>query len=263
MTSFFLLGLLAAHLVGSASSLSCDLPTLSLPLGPCNISISSQDDVYSYGLLLVVGGTRLCSMPSTFASTPLFDHEDVCSLENLGGGTHEQCLSRRGNYLPATVATESADGLKGQNLNIEAFKIPIVKAARPTIELQAGRSVQVLSGLVTKWENHTNSHFPLDDRSTVLDQLKQAEMIGARSFALDVGSQTSSGGRRGQLTLGGWHPEMVKGPFFAYPMNYSQSRGERLCALQVGIEKLDVTVGGGEPVPVISKDMNIVACIEP
>jgi hypothetical protein len=262
MRSLFLSGLLTAHLVGSASSSSCDLPTLSLPLGPCNISIPSQDAVYSYGLLLVVDGTRLCSMPSTFATTPLFDHEDVCSPENQGGGTHKQCRSRRGNYLPATLATESADGLKGQNLNLEAFKIPIEKAARPTIELQAGRSVQVLSGLVTRWENHTNSHFPLNDKSTVLDQLKEAEMIGARSFAIDVGSQTSLGGRRGQLTLGGWHPEKVRGPFYAYPMNYSQSRGERLCALQVGIERLDVTIGD-DIIPVISKDMDTVACIEP
>jgi len=263
MTSFFLFGLLATYFAGRASSSSCDLPTLSLPLGPCNISLSSQDAVYSYGLLLTVDGTRLCSTPSTFATTPLFDHEDVCSPENMAGSSHKQCKSRRGNLLPASIATESTDSLKGLNVNLETFKIPIDKAAKPTIELQPGRSVQVSSVLITRWENHTNSHFPLNDQSTILSQGKDSGVIGARSFAIDVGSQMSLSGRRGRLTLGGWHPEMVKGPFIEYDMkNYTQFRNDRLCPLQVGIETLEITVGD-EVVKVISRDMGAVACIEP
>jgi NOL1/NOP2/fmu family ribosome biogenesis protein len=105
--------------------------------------------------------------------------------------------------LPASITTQSADGLKGLNVNLETFYILIKKAARATVELQPGKFRQVLSGLVIKWENHTNSYFPLNNKSTMLDQLKLTGVIIAKLFALNVGSQTSLAGRGGRLALGG------------------------------------------------------------
>jgi hypothetical protein len=102
----------------------------------------------------------------------------------------------------------------------------------------------------------------LNEKSTALDQLKNTGMIGGRSFAIDVGGQSSLSRRRGRLTLGGWQPEMVKGAFFEFPMNYNQSLNDRQCPLQVGIDTLTVQVGN-QQVTLIGKGENALACIEP
>ena len=251
------LGVFFAQIVLSAT---CNLPVLNVPLGECIIPITdgiTQGSVFSWGMPLLVHGILLCATPSLFTSTPFFDSREVCSDAHRGEGTLAQCRSQHGNWLPDLGNIfQPFSQLKGQNENIDRFNIAVGKETKAPIQFEPGKEITMLSGIIENWENHTGHHLPMGPKSTVIQGLKNAGLIASRSWSLVVGSAS----RMGSIVFGGWQPALVKLPMIEYQMNYTQTVLGRLCELQVGIEQMDITIGG-EVIPLIT-DSNTSACIE-
>ncbi|KAK3380908.1 hypothetical protein B0H63DRAFT_560722 [Podospora didyma] len=254
----------AASMAMAASSTPCDA-TISVSLGPCNISIDGQQTAYSWGALLVVNRAEICAAPSSFVASPLIEHQDVCSEQQRDGMTAEQCRSRRGNYVTSQDinSTASPPDLLALNPNLKFLRPD--RVTNDPIQFQIGTSVSTLSGLITSGDQHTNSHLPLNNASTVLENLKSKGQIGARSFALDVGSQQYLSPRKGRLTLGSYQPAMVKGSFWEYKIDNNRSAlNDRLCPFQVQIQEISLRIANlATPVVLVSTDSNSWACIEP
>ncbi len=264
------LGLIALLQIAMASAAAnCDLPTISLSVGSCNLSLADQT-VYSWGVIVGVNGTQLCSSPSTVAATFLLEHEKICSDQQRGAMSQAECKSRRGNYLTSSgVSLASAadtTSLAAQNPNwitlmgtLPTFEL----ATQSPLQLQADISASMISGFITQGINHTNSHFSLDDNSFILKELQKSAQIQANSFGFDSGSSSYLSPRRGRLTLGGYEPAKVLGPFIEYSMNsYNKMLNNRHCPLQINISQLDVNIGA-ESKRLITPDQPVRSCIEP
>ncbi|KAK1826465.1 hypothetical protein QBC39DRAFT_364377 [Podospora conica] len=250
-------------LVAIASSASCDLPTVSVTFGSCNVSTPGRDGTaFSYGVLLAVNQAQICATPSTFVTSPLLEHEDVCLEQNRIGMTAAQCRSRRGNYVTKDDADiVPVEGLAQQSTNMK-FLPPIDKSTLAPIQLQLGTSVGVHSGFITSGDQHANSHLPLNEDSVVLAEMKRSGQIASNSFGLDVGSQSVSSPRNGRLTLGGHLPAMVRGPRWEFKIDRSNPViNSRSCALKVDIRHINIGIGGKD-VELIAPDSNTRVCIE-
>ena len=253
--------LVVACLGHTSSSDSCELHYLQLPLGYCTARItddSKQGTAYSWGIPLRVNGVDICATPSTFVSTPLFDSKEVCSESHRGEATLAQCLSRRGNCLD-NLGFSRIDKLIGLNKNLEVFNVTIDGETNAQIVFEEDKYITPLAGIITNWENHTNHHFPLSRDSNVLNTLKSSNMIGSKSFATVIASRTAPE-QRGTLTIGAWQPNMAGSQMVGYKLNYTETLNGRICSLQVGIQKMDITIGG-EVIPLLSAS-DTKACIE-
>lgn len=252
-----------ALLVVMASSAKCDLPTVSVTFGSCNVSTPGLDGTaYSYGVLLAVNQAQICATPSTFVTSPLLEHEDVCSEQNRIGMTAAQCRSRRGNYVTKDDAeVVSAEGLAQQSTNMK-FLPPIDKSTRAPIQLQLGTVVSVHSGFITSGDQHANSHFPLNEDSVVLAEMKRANQIASKEFGVDVGSQSVYSPRNGRLAIGGLQAAMIKGPRWEFKIDRSKPDiNSRACALKVDIRHVHIGIGGRD-VELIAPDSYTRVCIE-
>lgn len=240
---------------------SCNLPTVSLSVGSCNLTLP-DGRVYSYGIRIGVNGTQLCASPSTVVANPLLEHVDVCTSQKEM--TLGECRSRRGSYLnTSNIHTAATSGLAENNPNWVALMgndQPAFQLGTDSpIQLQADIQAAVLSGCITRGDQHTNSHFPLNENSVVIKELQENGLIAGNSWALDVGDTN----RRGRLTLGGYQPGRVDGPFQEYDMRkYDQKLNDRYCPLQVTIAQLDFRVGN-QSISLVSPDLKVPACIEP
>lgn len=255
--------LCGALLVVMASSASCDLPTVSVTFGSCNVSTPGLDGIaYSYGVLLAVNRAQICATPSTFVTSPLLEHEDVCSEQNRIGMTAAQCRSRRGNYVSKDDAeVVSAEGLAQQSTNMK-FLPPIDKSTRAPIQLQLGTVVSVHSGFITSGDQHANSHFPLNEDSVVLAEMKRTNQIASKEFGVDVGSQSVYSPRNGRLAIGGLQAAMIKGPRWEFKIDRSKPDiNSRACALKVDIRHIHIGIGGRD-VELIAPDSYTRVCIE-
>lgn len=263
------LGLIALLQITMASAAAnCDLPTISLSVGSCNLSVADQT-VSSWGVIVGLNETQLCSSPSTVASTFLVEHENICSDQHRGTMSLAECKSRRGNYVTSSgvaLASEAdTNALASQNPNwvtlmgnFTTFEL----ATQSPLQLQADISVSMISGFITQGKNHTNSHFSLDDKSFILKELQKSGQISANSFGLDGGSSSYLSPRRGRLTLGGYESGKVLGPFIQYSMNsYNKLLNNRYCPLQVNISQLDVNIGAVSKT-LITPDQQVRSCIE-
>ena len=252
-----------ALLIVMASSASCNLPTVSVTFGSCNISTPGRDGMaYSHGVLLAVNQAQICATPSTFVTSPLLEHEDVCLEQNLMGMTAGQCRSFRGNYVTnGDAEVASADGLVQQSTNAK-FLPTIDKSTRAPIQLQLDTSVSVRSGFITSGDQHANSHLSLNEDSVLLAEMVRTKQIASRAFSIDVGSQNPKSLRNGRVIFGGLQPGMVKGPRWAFKIDRSNLvLNSRDCALKVDIRHITMVIGG-KPVELIGPDSNTRLCIE-
>lgn len=251
-----------ANFVAIVWTAHCDLPTVSVTFGSCNISAPHQDGtVYSFGVLLTINQAQLCATPSTFVATPLLEHEDVCSEKNRKNMTAAQCRSLRGNPVRGDAGTASAEGLGEQNPNMK-FLPTIDKAIQTPLQLPAGTAVAVRSLLITSGDQHANSHLPLNEQSVVLAKLKSDNHIAANSSSLDSGSQRFGSSRNGRLTFGGYEPARFKGPQWLFKINRTELEiNNRSCPLQVDLRQINITIGDAE-LELVSPDQNTRVCIE-
>ncbi|KAJ4291301.1 hypothetical protein N0V88_006305 [Collariella sp. IMI 366227] len=198
---FFLLPLFLAFTWSSPACVPSQ--TILLSLGECDIpSQQGQSDVHSWGARLgVKDGGDLCLVPSTVTGHSLFTRQDICSDSQLDATTIgvkmtlEQCRSRRGGYLPASFKGASRDGLDAEEPGWIALNNTITDASDVTLML-FDQEVTMKVGLITEGQQSTASHLGLDEGSVLLQTLKDKGLIAARSFGLNVGSQSAAFPRR-------------------------------------------------------------------
>jgi hypothetical protein len=143
---------------------------------------------------------------------------------------------------------------------------PFQYAVETDLRIQ-DQSVTMLQGLISQGQQHTMSHLGLAEASTLLESLKDANLIGAKSWGLDAGSQSFTAPRNGSLILGGYDAASFNEGWFTYNIPTSNLVRERSCPLQVEITEMAFTVrtegkksttktsaSGGHP---------FTACIEP
>ena len=95
--------------------------------------------------------------------------------------------------------------------------------------------------LITDAQNSAASHLSLDLGSVVLKILKDKALVAARSFGLDVGSQSTSFPRSGSLILGGYD----KSRFSASSKSYlvaMKPLSDRSCPFRVRVSNITLSV---------------------
>jgi hypothetical protein len=103
-------------------------------------------------------------------------------------------------------------------------------------------SVTMIEGLITQGQQHTTSHIGLAEDSILLQSLKDAGSIGAKSWGLNVGSQSYLFPRDGSLVLGGYDQASVDGPFFSYNIAHPNMLNRRPCPLQIMVTQMTLKV---------------------
>jgi hypothetical protein len=257
---------------------NCQAPTIQLGLRNCTFSAANETDVHSWGILLGVGGsTELCVVPSTTVNGTLLQSSEVCSDDWLSVGnitmSPAQCRSRRGGYvIRQDLPAASIDGLDVLNpgwVNLTAVDTPtpFQFAAQATLQMR-DESVTMIEGLITQGEQHTTSHLGLGEESTLLQSLKDAGLIGAKSWGLNAGSQSYLDPRDGSLVIGGYDESSVDGPFFDYPIAKPNLLKHRPCPLQIHITDMTFTVSNENRSAVVTKGFlsaanDLPVCVEP
>ncbi|KAK4209021.1 hypothetical protein QBC37DRAFT_324644 [Rhypophila decipiens] len=254
----------------AASVPSCG-PTVALTLRPtCNITTPNGFNVYSsWGTHIVVDKTELCAAPSTYGPTPILEHKLVCDEGDRGSMSAGECRSRRGNFLEDGGFELAASGdvlgtLNNQNPNWVHNTGNFELATTSPIEILPELVLPVTSGLITKGDQHTQSHLPLNEKSTIIEALHTAGYITERSFSIDVGSEDFHSPRNGLLTFGGYNPSRVLGDFPKFDIDMDALKledTERYCPLQVNIDTVTVYING-KPFDLIFRDNKSPACIE-
>ena len=254
LLDFTLLALIWLHVDASIGQ-TCSLPTIQFGLRNCTISAPDQTDVHSWGALLGVGGSaEICAVPSTVVNSTLLQSSEICSNEWLNTGnftmTAAQCRSRRGGFVTrANLPTAPTDGLDILNPGwVSLMRVdtstPFQFAARAALQIR-DESVTMIEGLITQGQQHTASHIGLGEKSTLLQSLKSAGMIGARSWGLNAGSRSYSLPRDGSLVLGGYDESSVDGPFYNYSIATPNLLNNRPCPLQVAVTGMTLHVSNG------------------
>ncbi|KAM5354733.1 hypothetical protein ACJ41O_001380 [Fusarium nematophilum] len=189
--------------------------------------------------------------------------------------TPAQCRSRRGGFIDRdNVPAAPSDALSTlSDLNpgwVNITKVDTTKPFQYAIEAalqMRDKSVRMLEGLISKGQQHTMSHIGLAETSTLLHSLKDAGLIGAKSWGLDSGSQSFEAPRNGSLVLGGYDASSFDGGWFTYPIPKSNMVTKRTCPLKVEITQLSLNWTSGEgknhDEPLASPGDPLTACIEP
>ncbi|KAJ3469889.1 hypothetical protein MRS44_003954 [Fusarium solani] len=261
---------------------SCQPPTIRLPFGNCSFPATDQTYVHSTGILLGVGKLdSVCGMTSTVVNSTLIQSSEVCSDEWLTVSsirvnmTKAQCRSRRGGFIfRDDVPTAPSDALSTlSNLNPGWVNItkadtttPFQHGIQATLQMR-DKSVTMLEGLISQGQQHTMSHIGLAETSTLLHSLKDAGLIGAKSWGLDSGSQSFAAPRNGSLVFGGYDDSSFDGGWFTYPIPKSNMVRERTCPIQVQITQMSFRVKVGQDTPQVNTPVSggnpLTACIEP
>ncbi|KAK0710467.1 hypothetical protein B0T21DRAFT_297991 [Apiosordaria backusii] len=212
-------------------------------------------------------------VPSTVLNDTFLTTTSLCqSAEQLKihqvDMTPAQCVSRRGGPI-------SADKFKGvpitglvQNPGWALLNNTIEEAIEVAMQLSR-QAITATVGLITKGQNSAASHLGLASDSSLLKILKDQGLIAARSFGLNVGSQSVQAPRRGSLVLGGFDQGSVANPFlYEFPIPQSDMLPDRHCPLQVQLTglTLDIKMANEtktESRNIFSKSTGIPVCIEP
>lgn len=266
------LSVLASLLIVAAAAPSCQPPpTIQLVLGNCTILAPDQTDVNSWGILIrVEGSTELCVVPSTVVNSTLLQSSEICDSDQLNNTglimTSAQCRSRRGGFITrSAVPNATTDGLALLNpgwINLENI---IQYAADATLQLVTN-TVTMVEGLITQGQQSTASHLGLAEKSTLLQALKDAGMIGARSWGLNSGSQSVLFPREGSLVLGGYDEASLSGPFFEYKIAEPNLLNNRPCPLQILVSRLTLNIDGADQndsYDLIDTASKLPFCVEP
>jgi len=124
----------------------------------------------------------------------------------------------------------------------------------------------MVEGLITQGQQHTMSHLGLGEESTFLQALKDAGMIGAKSWGLNSGSQSHVSPRRGSLVLGGYDKSSIEGPTYDYPIAKPNLVNNRPCPLQVYVTRMNIHVQNGNKTDqkeIVTAANKVKVCIEP
>lgn len=265
-------GLSPSVAVAAASS-GCTLPTIHLPLGNCTFSAPNQTDVDSYGILTGVGpATEVCLVPSVLVNATLLTSSELCAPEWLQPNTTAAvCRSRRGGWINrADLAAASTDGLADANPGwVDIMKtdtdVAFPYAVNAVLQIRDA-SVTFVEGAISAGQQHTTGHLGLAEKSAFLQALKDADLIAARSWGLNSGSQSDRSPRGGSLVLGGYDEGSIEGRFYNYTIARSKLKG-RPCPLQVALTGLTLRVSNGNGTvatrdwPTRANELNV--CLEP
>ena len=264
---------------------TCQLRTIRLPFGNRSFSAPGNESyVHSTGILLGVGSIdSVCGMASTVVNSTLIQSSDVCSDDELtlnSGSTRvkmtaAQCRSRRGGYVDrddlTAASSNQLSSLSQLNpgwveLTSNDTKTPFKYAVDTELRIQ-DQSVTMVQGLISQGQQHTMSHIGLAESSTLLQSLKSEDLIGARSWGLDAGSQSFAAPRNGSLVLGGYDASSFEGGWFSYDLPKSNLVRERSCPLQVQVTEIKLTAQVGRSKPSVewpvAGGLPLIACIEP
>ncbi|KAK0624929.1 hypothetical protein B0T17DRAFT_462990, partial [Bombardia bombarda] len=210
-------------------------------------------------------------VPSTVVNSTFLTTSEVCEGDNLKDDTGllttlNQCRSRRGGFVTRSVlSTAPIDGLSQLNKGWVGFGNVISYASSATLQLLT-QSVTVVEGLITGGQMSTTSHMGLAAGSTLLDGLKKANLIGARSWGLNSGSQSVLFPRDGSLVLGGYDQASLAGPLFEYNVAIPDLLNNRYCPLQITITQLTLeikTPNSSASQPIITNSNKLPVCVEP
>ena len=259
----------------AADTCTSPSPTLQLSLGSCNFSESGLSDVYSWGILLgVQNKIDLCVVPSTLVNSTMIMSKEVCDAKWLVKGTNAaQCRSRRGGYVIQSDLPDASNEIPSLNASNQGW-VSIMSndtnqawqhAKRATLQLR-DKDVTMLEGIISEGQMHSSSHLGLGHASPLLQSLKDANLIGAKSWGLNSGSQSLLRPRQGSLILGGHDEASILGPFPSYPVAKNNLLQQRTCPLQMPIKSLSITVNGPADSPhheYVNPVSTLIACIEP
>ncbi|KAF4946627.1 hypothetical protein FSARC_14145 [Fusarium sarcochroum] len=189
--------------------------------------------------------------------------------------TAAQCRSRRGGFVDRkdmTAASSTALSSLSQlnpgwvEITSNDTKTPFQYAVDTELRIQ-DQSVTMVQGLISQGQQHTMSHIGLAESSTLLHSLKSDDLIRARSWGLDAGSQSFTAPRNGSLVLGGYDASSFEGGWFSYDIPKSNLVRERSCPLQVQITEIQLTAQIGRNKPSVewpvAGGLPLIACIEP
>lgn len=156
--------------------------------------------------------------------------------------TENTCRSRRGSLLSTQSLKVAPIKDLRSNPGWTALGNPMDRAVEVSLKLLR-RTVKTTAGLIYQGQQSTASHFGLASDSTILRTLKDAGIIDARSFGLNVGSQSFLFPRSGSLVLGGWDSSSVtSSSFIEFPIKSDSKLQDRYCPLQVQITDLTLQV---------------------
>ncbi|KAK3939396.1 hypothetical protein QBC46DRAFT_438060 [Diplogelasinospora grovesii] len=263
--------LVRAALASSAATTCQTPPTVQLSLGNCTILAPNQTDVNSRGVKIgVVGGDMLCVVPSTVVNSTFLQSSEICGSDQLADNgytmTPAQCRSRRGGFITVSdVASAAIDGLDTLNPGWISIGNVIKFAAQAPLQLLT-KTVTVVEGLITEGQMSTTSHLGLAASSTLLQAMKDAGLILARSWGLNAGSSSVLFPRDGSLVLGGFDQASLAGPFNEYAIAVPDILSDRHCPLQISVTGLTLNIK--TPNQTVSETLvdnsnKLPACIEP
>jgi hypothetical protein len=240
----------ASFLIIAFAAPSCQPPpTIQFGLANCTILGPNQTDVNSWGILIgVEGSNELCVVPSTVVNSSILQSSEICNSDQLNDNgvnmTYAQCRSRRGGFITrSAVPNATTDGLAQLNPGWISLGNVIQYAADATLQL-LNETVTMVEGLITQGQLSTASHLGLAENSTLLQALKDAGLIGARSWGLNSGSQSVLFPREGSLVLGGYDEASLSGPFFEYDVAVPNLLNNRPCPLQILVTQLTLNISG-------------------
>ncbi len=241
---------------------TCVSPTIRLKLSSCSIpGTGTATDVSAWGLLAGVGDSaKLCMVPSTVVNSTILMSNEICEDPWLHGSpnlTLAQCRSRRGGFIQRSdfssadiTSPTEMERLKALNpgwkklMSLSGINDTFQHALQTDLHLSPTRKVTMVQGLATGGQQSSLSHLGLGEQSELLGALKKAELIGARSWGLDSGSQSVLHPRDGSLILGGFDQGAYTGSLwdFATHENETNELQDRPCPLQVTVSKLVINV---------------------
>jgi len=246
-------------------------PTIELTFGRCSF-IYNDAEINSYGILVGVGNSsnpeNICVMPSTVVNSTMLQSSEICDSDQLDNMTRAQCLSRRGGVVTRdalpSAPTDSLPGLNPGWVSLMSIDttVPWQYAVQAAVQLR-DQTVTMIEGLITQGQQHTASHLGLAESSPLLQSLKDAGLIGARSWGLNAGSQSYSAPRVGSLVLGGYDEESIEGNFFSYDIPVpNPPLNNRPCPLKVKIVNMTLTVQNVSN-SMVGPANSLTACVEP
>ncbi len=261
---------------------SCVSPTIRLKLSSCSIpGTGTATDISAWGLLAGVGDSAtLCMVPSTVVNSTILMSNEICEgpwLQNPNT-TLAQCRSRRGGVIQrsdfSTVDITSStemERLKTLNpgwknlMSLSGINDTFQHALQTDLHLSSTRKIAFLEGLATGGQQSSLSHLGLGEQSELLGALRKANLIGARSWGLDSGSQSVLHPRDGSLILGGYDQGAYTGNLreFATHENETNELQDRPCPLQVAVSRLVIHVNKADSKTYEDTTNPSKYCIEP
>ncbi|KAK4222852.1 hypothetical protein QBC38DRAFT_331853, partial [Podospora fimiseda] len=248
--------------------------TIHFNLGYCVIRSSSASDIHSWGFNLNIDKAgELCVVPSTVTNATFVTSDGVCTskdqLQTNGVSINEAtCRSRRGGLISTQGLKEGDVKSLGENPTWTSLGNSMARAVEVTLGFLK-QTVSITLGLIDKGQQSTASHFGLASDSVALRILKDAGIIGARSFGLNVGSQSVQFPKPGSLVLGGWDANSVdSSSFIEFPINANYKSSSRRCPLKVEITQLTVRLKRSNETSWNESNYadpgdTLIACIEP